>query len=49
MNISNFVIDLRNIINELYNVKDEKVVDLIVISYVMILLDEELREFICIL
>ena len=45
MNISNFVTDLRNTINELYNIKDEKAVDLIAISHVTTSLDEELREF----
>ena len=44
MNISNFVTDLRNTINELYNIKDEKAVDLIAISHVTTSLDEELRE-----
>ena len=46
MNISNFVTDLRNIINDLYNIKDEKAVDLIAISHVTKSLDEELRGFI---
>ena len=46
MNISNFVTDLRNIINDLYDIKDKKAVDLIAISHVTKSLDEELRGFI---
>ena len=44
MNISNFVTDLRNTINEFYNINDVKAVDLIAISHVTTSLDEELRE-----
>ena len=44
MNMSNFVTDLRNIINEFYNINDVKAVNLIAISHVTTSLDEELRE-----
>ena len=47
MSISKFVTDLRNIIHELYNIKDEKAVDLIAISHVTTSLYGVQRAYTC--
>ena len=44
VNISNFVTELRNTIHELYDINDDKAIDLIAINHVTTSLDEDLRE-----